>query len=367
VTTGNGHSCAVTADGGVKCWGDNSHGQLGDGTTSTRPTPVDVVGLAQGAVAVEAGWDSSCALLDSGEVKCWGDNSQGQLGDGTTTDRLTPVSVIGLTESARSLAMGWYHSCVVTVGGVVKCWGSNGDGQLGDGSRTGSYAPVSVVGLSGGVSRVTAGGNHTCALTSSEIVLCWGNNWAGQIGDGTTLDRLTPVTVSGLSGGTRDVACDGYHTCAVTASGAVKCWGSNEHGQLGDGASPRFVPTDVQGFEEFAVLHVNHSTAAPGSYLTLTGSGFPPGGIGTLSVNGTTLTNSLVIDSGGKTVFLFITAGAELGHYNVKVSSASLSAATRFVLAPDAPFWSQEDAGPIFSLPAGIAYDKAIFLPLLVR
>ena len=167
VGTGYAHTCALTVSGGVKCWGNNTYGQLGDGTTQERLTPMDVAGLKSGVQAIATGSYHSCALTTSGGVKCWGKNDGGQLGDGTTQRRRAPVDVVGLSSGVRAIAAGLYHTCAVTEAGGVKCWGLNNGGQLGDGTGTQRLTPVDVVGLSSGVRTVTAGYFHTCALTEA--------------------------------------------------------------------------------------------------------------------------------------------------------------------------------------------------------
>lgn len=141
----------------VKCWGWDLNGQLGDGTTSDRSIPGDVTELTSGVSAISAGAEHACALTTSGGVRCWGMNTYGQLGDGSTTDSSTPVEVTGLESEVVAISAGYSHSCTVTTLGEVKCWGRNNYGQLGDGSTADSSIPVNVSGLSSGVILVSAG------------------------------------------------------------------------------------------------------------------------------------------------------------------------------------------------------------------
>ena len=263
IDTGGGHTCALTAAGGVKCWGTNGWGQLGDETTMNSSTPVDVVGLGSGVAAIAAGGTHSCALTTGGGVKCWGWNGWGQLGDGTYTERHAPVNVVGLGSGVAAIATGWLHVCALTTAGGVKCWGQNRNGQLGDGTTTDRHMPVDVVGLGSGVAAIAAGYEHTCALTETNKVKCWGSNWDGQLGDGTTTDRYTPVNVVGLESAVTAIADDWHHTCALTTGGGVKCWGDNWDGQLGDGTTiDRYTPVDVVGLESGV------AAIATGGYFT---------------------------------------------------------------------------------------------------
>jgi alpha-tubulin suppressor-like RCC1 family protein len=253
VASGSFHTCGLTASGGVKCWGRNLYGELGDGSTTDSDSPVDVVGLGSGVTAISVGDNHSCALLSGGGVKCWGGNGSGQLGDGTTTDSSTPVQVLGLASGVSAIDSGSNHTCALLSGGGVKCWGTNYSGQLGDGSILDRSSPVAVVGLASGVASISTGGYHTCALISGGGVKCWGANFSGQVGDSTTTDRSSPVDVVGLVSGVNAVAAGHAHTCAMTGSGGVKCWGDNGTGALGDGSTKeRDTPVGVVGLSSGA-------------------------------------------------------------------------------------------------------------------
>ena len=254
IAAGVRHTCSLTRGGGVKCWGYNYYGQLGDGTTTNRSRPVDVAGLSRGATGIAAAYHT-CALTSGGGVECWGLNDFGQLGDGTTDNRSTPVDVSGLS-GVIAIAVGSRHSCALTGSGGVKCWGDNSWGQLGDGTTVNRARPVAVSGLTRQIRAIAAdrarsggGDGNTCALTRAGGVKCWGNNWWGQLGDGTTVSRRRPVGVSGLSRGVTGISVGGYHSCARTRDGGIKCWGLNLEGELGDGTTVnRRRPVDVVGF-----------------------------------------------------------------------------------------------------------------------
>ena len=253
LAAGYAHTCALTRSGSVMCWGANWLGQLGNGTMANQYIPVWVTGLSDVAVIAPA-WYHTCAVTRSGSAMCWGYNVAGQLGDGTSQTRLTPVGVNGLGSGVTSVVAGYYHSCAVMQTGGVKCWGYNGYGELGDGTKTDSHVPVDVVGLTG-VTAIATGSfsHHVCALASGHVK-CWGENGSGQLGDGTWTNRLTPVQVNGLSNVTA-LAVGSDYTCALIQTGKVKCWGGNESGQLGSSTSlSSTTPLEVSGLSNIVAI-----------------------------------------------------------------------------------------------------------------
>ncbi|MFH1436934.1 MAG: RCC1 repeat-containing protein [Pseudomonadota bacterium] len=247
LTTGEYHACAVSIGGGLKCWGNNAEGQLGDGTNDDQGEPVDVTGLTSGVSAAAAGESHTCALTDAGGVTCWGRGAEGQLGNGAEAESAVPVDVTGVSGGVVAIAVGGWHSCALFESGGVQCWGRNSSGQLGNGTTDNSSTPVDVTGLTD-AAAVAAGGSHTCALLDGGGVKCWGGGSLGQLGDGGTSNRSTPVDVSGLSSGVSAIIAGLLHTCALLDAGGVKCWGDGEYGQPGDGTyEDKTAPVDVTG------------------------------------------------------------------------------------------------------------------------
>ena len=233
------HTCTLLNSSGVKCWGLNTNGQLGDGTTTQRNTPVTVSGLSSGVSAIAAGYSHSCAVLNSGAAKCWGLNSSGQLGDNSTTQRLTAVDVSGLSSGVSAMTAGQNNTCALLRTGAVKCWGSGG--RNGDSSGTQRLTPVDVSGLSSGVIAIASGWNHTCAVLNTGAVRCWGDAGA-QSGNGG--GGNTPTNVSGLSAGAIAIAAAEKNTCVILTTGEVRCWGENAFG--GTGAAPSGAQSNPQ-------------------------------------------------------------------------------------------------------------------------
>jgi alpha-tubulin suppressor-like RCC1 family protein len=270
------HTIALTPAGAAYGWGANGTGQLGDGTTAqTRLTPVSVAG---GLVfrAIAGGYQHSLGLTTDGAVYAWGANQYGQLGDGSSvTFRSTPVAVAG-GRSYIAISGGDYHSVALTAAGAAYGWGLNGHGQLGD-ATSGNFRSSPVAAAGGRVFRsISAGGMATVALDAGGAAYAWGSNNAGQLGDGTTSDRLTPAAVSG--GLTfRAICTGGRHTVALGTTGAAYAWGSNGTNQLGDGTSvdgslqDRLSPGLVSGGQTFtavscAIYHTVALTPAGAAY-----------------------------------------------------------------------------------------------------
>jgi cysteine-rich repeat protein len=250
ISAGLHHGCALVDTDRLRCWGHNTNGQVGDGSLSTRDRPVDVTGMTSGVAYVGAGANHTCAVTTSGAAHCWGDNYEGQLGDGTTTDSDVPVAVSGLSSGVHSICGGYFHSCALLSSGQVRCWGRNAYGQLGNASTTDSEVPVTVVPVTGGgalidIAEIDCGNYHNCARTSSGNVVCWGSNFQGQLGGGETAPSTSsrPLYVhtdSGSSTPLPDVArigLGGNHSCAVMTDTRLKCWGWGVDGQLGNGGT----------------------------------------------------------------------------------------------------------------------------------
>jgi alpha-tubulin suppressor-like RCC1 family protein len=238
LAAGRYHTCVLDSSGVAYCWGRNEHGELGDGTTNGASAPRAVTmpaGVSFTQIAPRG--DHTCALASSGIAYCWGNNEHGELGDGTTTSGSSPEPVaMPVGVSFTELAPGYYHGCGHAASGAAYCWGYNGFGELGDGTTTDEPAPTLVarpVGAS--FTKLAAGDAHTCALGTPSPT-CWGFNEFGQLGDGTNTNQSTPTPVAMPAGVSfTGLALGWRHTCAVSADASAYCWGDNEKGQLGDG------------------------------------------------------------------------------------------------------------------------------------
>jgi alpha-tubulin suppressor-like RCC1 family protein len=246
VATSNGSTCAFTSSGTPYCWGNNAEGQLGIGTTSIVRVPVEVQ-MPSGVTQVAAGFTQTCGAAADGTGYCWGNNDFGKLGDGTTVARVTPAIVVGTPSISLTQTVTWRdHSCALSTTGEVLCWGFGGSGRLGYGGTLNQASPVSVT-LGGGVtaSAVTVGNAHSCALIDAGGAVCWGFNSSGQLGNGTTTQSTTPIAVT-MPDGVSFVQLEAgsSHTCGLSSTGSIYCWGSNSFGQLGvNSLSSSTIPT----------------------------------------------------------------------------------------------------------------------------
>ena len=249
ISAGKGHACGVTSTGKAMCWGLNTDGQVGNNTLTTQRVPIEVSWLGSDVTAISAGGYHTCALTSAGEVKCWGRNSSGQLGDASTVSKQVPTDVNTLGSGVTAISAGESHTCAITALGGAMCWGNNSGGRLGDNSTINKHVPTPVSGLSTGVVEISAGVNHTCARTSTGEVFCWGFNGNGKVGEGMTGSiTMVPTQVHGLDAGVTAISAGPGHTCAITSTGGVMCWGGNGYGQLGDGSTnEKNVPTPVSG------------------------------------------------------------------------------------------------------------------------
>lgn len=228
-------SCALFDTGSVSCWGRNDWGQLGDGTNNDRSVPVDVLGVS-GAVSISAGINHACALLANGGIRCWGGNSEGQLGDGTNSNRAASVRVTSLGGVAVAVSAGDRHTCAIMDTGRLKCWGYNSLYQLGAGDYSTHYSPITATAIVSPVIAVAAGEYHTCVIVDLGGVRCWGYNTQGQLGTGSSSATVSevPLVPTGLSSGVTRIFARQSTTCAVLADGSERCWGYNTAGQLGN-------------------------------------------------------------------------------------------------------------------------------------
>jgi alpha-tubulin suppressor-like RCC1 family protein len=235
------HNLALKSDGTLWAWGDNWDGQLGDGTTADRTTPVRV-GTDTNWTAITAGWEYTIALKSDGTLWAWGDNYSGQLGDGTTVNRTTPVRV-GTDTNWVAIEAGGVHTVALKSDGTLWAWGDNYFGQLGDGTTITRTTPVQI-GTDTKWVAISAGWDDTIALKSDGTLWAWGFNDCGQLGDGSTTNRTTPVQI-GTDTKWKAIAAGGYHTIALKSDGTLWAWGGNWDGQLGNGSTPNLT-TPVQ-------------------------------------------------------------------------------------------------------------------------
>ncbi|MEY2967053.1 MAG: hypothetical protein RLY50_1103, partial [Actinomycetota bacterium] len=290
---GGNTTCAALTDGTARCWGLNDVGQWGDSTTSATPA-LGTLGVVSGVTShpgggqfsmesVDIGTSHVCAVAGSGATWCWGSAANGRLGSSSPTDASTPRGTATLPAAAVQTAVGGAHTCVALADGTVSCFGLNNEGELGSDSTSvsSSDAPLAVTGLSN-VSRVTAGDEFTCAVASGQV-RCFGANWSGQLGDGTSTPRHSSAPVSNIAGTAVDVVAGEFHACAVTETEDVWCWGLNRNGQLGIGN--RVSQTSPQKISGLAIgttttTTTTSTTTTSTTTTTIVGAAPPTGSTG---------------------------------------------------------------------------------------
>ena len=247
VATGWGHTCALHQDGHVDCWGIDFNGDVGcpNPLMLTTPQKCTPFSPGKGVVEIAAGGEHSCARLGNGRIKCWGLNAFGEVGNGklptpgsVDANAYTPVDVVGITD-AREIAAGVWDACAILSNGALRCWGNNDGCNLGTGDWTGHASPTPVSGIDGSANgsaiSVAATSEHTCSLMNDGSVRCFGSNSDGQLGDGTTSDSCYPIAAQ-LPIAATAIAVGGQFSCALTIAGSIHCWGTNGYGQLGNGS-----------------------------------------------------------------------------------------------------------------------------------
>jgi alpha-tubulin suppressor-like RCC1 family protein len=279
ITTGDSHTCAILDNSSIKCWGSNASGQLGLGDTSTRGDgsgemgdnlPTVDLGSGRTAKSIATGDSHTCAILDNSAIKCWGLNTTGQLGLGDTNNRGDGSSAMGDTlpevelgsgRTAKAIAAGDSHTCAILDNSAIKCWGRSDEGQMGKGGKNGSNFQIgdssgemgdSLTAIEIGTGRtataISAGKYHTCTILDNSSIKCWGSNNTGQLGLGDTSNRGDlnslgssemgdSLSVVDLGAGrtARGITAGDNQTCAILDNASIKCWGSNSAGQLGLG------------------------------------------------------------------------------------------------------------------------------------
>ena len=280
LTAGDTHTCGLTREGVAYCWGWNGRGELGDGTTETRAVPTPVATSVRFRALVAAHYAATCGLALDGRAYCWGTNNRGSLGDGSLENRLLPTPVAAVSGPFRHLTLG-YQSCALTEAGRAYCWGGNTFGALGVGDSTDRLVPTPVAGDLP-FAALSAGGYSACALTTEGAAYCWGINSEGELGQGSVGPPVLVPRVVATRLRFRSLTVGGAHACALTAGGRAYCWGSNGTGAIGDGTASegttmvrRPQPTAVRGGLTFQVVVAGsgHTCAlTPSSVLYCWGS-----------------------------------------------------------------------------------------------
>jgi alpha-tubulin suppressor-like RCC1 family protein len=248
VSAGDAHSLAIRANGSAWAWGSNANGRLGDNSALSRRSPVSVVGGFSDWIQVSGGTNHNLGLRANGSAWSWGSNANGRLGNNSTVSRSSPIAVAGGFSDWIQVSAGSAHSLGVRANGSAWAWGLNSSGQLGDDTVTVRSSPVSVVGGFGDWIQVSAGGVHSLAVRANGSAWAWGNNTSGRLGDGTATTKTSPVSVVGGFTDWVQVSAGGSHSLAVRANGTAWAWGSNNSGQLGDDSTTdKSSPVSVVG------------------------------------------------------------------------------------------------------------------------
>jgi len=306
----------------VMSWGFGSSGRLGDETTVDKSSPVTVVGGVTNWSAVSAGYDHNLGLTDTGVLYAWGGGSFGRLGDGTTTNKSSPVTVVGSITNWSAISAGRYHNLGLTDAGVLYAWGSGSFGRLGDGTTTNKSSPVTVVGGITNWSAISAGSTHSLGLTDTGVLYAWGFGSFGILGDGTTINRPSPVTVVGGITNWSQVSAGGYHSLGLTDTGILYAWGAGSQGRLGDGTTvDKSSPVTVVG----GITNWSAIAAGTSHSLGLTDTGvlyaWGLGSLGRLGDGTTTNKSSPVTVVGGITDWSAVSA---VGAHNLGLTDTGV-------------------------------------------
>ena len=317
VSTFYGHTLGITTSGVAYAWGQNNTGQLGDGTTTTRSSPVTVIGGITNWTQIIAPYQWSLGLTAAGLAYAWGLNNNGVLGDNSTTYRSSPVTVVGGITTWTQLSAGRYHTLGRTSAGIAYAWGQSTSGKLGDNTTDNKSSPVTVVGGITTWSQLSSGGNHSVGLTSAGIAYAWGYGYQGQLGDNTRTSRSSPVTVVGgittwtqLSAGAR-ISGSSAHNLGLTSAGIAYAWGYNGNGQLGDNtiyankSSPVTVVGGITNWSELSAGGIHSLGRTSAGVVYAWGSGEA----GMTGLNTTNNRSSPVTIVGGITSWTQIEAG----------------------------------------------------------
>jgi alpha-tubulin suppressor-like RCC1 family protein len=265
ISAGIDNTCAVNDMGDLYCWGSNNEYQLARSSIiNTYPNYAELSLTNQNILSIDTYSRSTCFLSANGSLKCFGYNGQYQLGNGTTTNSYVPIDVTNLSSNVINISISGIGGCVTMENSTARCWGDGAYGRLGNGTTNSSRSPIVVQSLGGLISQIETNSTHTCVLMEDTSVKCWGFNSTGQLGDGTYNNSLTPVQVTNLID-VKKISLGSSHSCALLNSGHVQCWGSNIQGQLGNGTFvSSTTPVNVQGLADVKDIYsgLNHNCAS---------------------------------------------------------------------------------------------------------